>query len=184
MSKYFGITLIYIYHQSSRIAALLKQTKGMVLHNGGELDRDDLYIPPMVIEIDNEEDPLMGSEIFGPILPIYIVEDFDEAIEFLRHRESPINVSIFTKSAEKTDRVVKEVRAGNVLQNDVIMNFTGKFLNLVRTVTYPILVDTLPFAGFGQSGLGGAYRGKFGFETFSHRKSVMKRGFLADCIMT
>jgi acyl-CoA reductase-like NAD-dependent aldehyde dehydrogenase len=46
------------------------------------------------------------------------------------------------------------------------------------------LVDTLPFSGVGQSGLGGAYRGKFGFEAFSHRKSVMKRGFFADRFMT
>jgi acyl-CoA reductase-like NAD-dependent aldehyde dehydrogenase len=42
----------------------------MVLHNGGELDRSDLYIPPMIIEVDAESDALMCSEIFGPILPV------------------------------------------------------------------------------------------------------------------
>lgn len=98
----------------------------MILHHGGMSDRSDLYIPPMIIEVDDSEDILMASEIFGPILPIYIVEDFDEAIEFLRHRQAPINVYVFTRTDEKTERLVKEVQCGSVVQNDVIMNFAGR----------------------------------------------------------
>lgn len=37
----------------------------------------------------------------------------------------------------------------------------------------------LPFGGVGDSGMG-SYHGKFGFETFSHRKSVMKRSRFID----
>jgi len=42
-------------------------------------------------------------------------------------------------------------------------------------------VDTLPFGGIGKSGMG-RYRGKFGFDEFTHEKGVLKRGFFADGI--
>lgn len=37
----------------------------------------------------------------------------------------------------------------------------------------------LPFGGVGESGMG-AYHGKFSFDGFSHRKSVLKRSFGGD----
>jgi aldehyde dehydrogenase (NAD+) len=39
---------------------------------------------------------------------------------------------------------------------------------------YHLLVNELPFGGVGNSGMG-AYHGKWGFETFSHRKSVVRK---------
>lgn len=35
----------------------------------GEPDRSDLFIPPTIVEVD-QDDVLMEGEIFGPILPI------------------------------------------------------------------------------------------------------------------
>jgi aldehyde dehydrogenase (NAD+) len=37
-----------------------------------------------------------------------------------------------------------------------------------------LLVSSLPFGGVGNSGYG-AYHGRWGFDTFSHRKAVYKR---------
>ena len=42
-------------------------------------------------------------------------------------------------------------------------------------------MDTLPFGGIGASGMG-RYRGKFGFDEFTHEKAVLKRMFFADGI--
>ena len=42
-----------------------------------------------------------------------------------------------------------------------------------------LAVPTLPFGGVGESGMG-AYHGKFSFETFSHKKGVLYKGFSAD----
>ena len=98
----------------------------MILHNGGQPNRNDLLIPPMIIEVDDSEDALIAcDEIFGPILPIYIVEDFDEAVEFLRHKEAPVNVYMFTRSDWKMERLIRDVPCGSVVQNDVMVNFGG-----------------------------------------------------------
>ncbi|MDK2946791.1 MAG: aldehyde dehydrogenase, partial [Geotoga sp.] len=37
----------------------------------------------------------------------------------------------------------------------------------------------LPFGGVGDSGIG-QYHGKYSFETFSHKKSVLKKSFWPD----
>lgn len=42
-----------------------------------------------------------------------------------------------------------------------------------------LTVDGLPFGGVGESGMG-SYHGKFSFDTFSHKKSVMYRSFAID----
>lgn len=42
-----------------------------------------------------------------------------------------------------------------------------------------LTVDTLPFGGVGESGIG-AYHGKFSFDAFSHKKAVLYRSFLGD----
>ena len=39
-----------------------------------------------------------------------------------------------------------------------------------------LTVSSLPFGGVGESGTG-SYHGKFSFDTFSHKKAVLYRGF-------
>jgi aldehyde dehydrogenase (NAD+) len=48
-----------------------------------------------------------------------------------------------------------------------------------RSILFILGVDTLPFGGIGNSGMG-SYRGKYGFIEFSHAKSVLIRGFVGD----
>ena len=101
----------------------------------------------------------MTDEIFGPILPVLTVQNLDEAIRFVNSRPKPLAAYLFTKAKSVRERVIKEVPAGGMLVNHLIFQFgTAK----------------LPFGGVGPSGMG-AYHGKFGFEEFSHRKSVLTK---------
>jgi aldehyde dehydrogenase (NAD+) len=65
-----------------RLAALLKDGNIIV---GGQTDHDTRYIAPTMIEIDSLEHPLMNDEIFGPILPVLLINDMDEAIQSLNN---------------------------------------------------------------------------------------------------
>ncbi|KJH45982.1 aldehyde dehydrogenase family protein [Dictyocaulus viviparus] len=134
-----------------RISSLLKSSQGTILFQGGEEDRDDLFIPPV---------------IFGPILPVLTIKDMNEALDYINSGEKPLAAYIFTRSESKARRFCDETSSGGVTINDVLMHIT---------------VDTLPFGGVGTSGMG-RYRGKFGFDTFTHEKAVLKRGFFGESL--
>uniref|UniRef100_T1GL47 Aldehyde dehydrogenase domain-containing protein n=1 Tax=Megaselia scalaris TaxID=36166 RepID=T1GL47_MEGSC len=46
----------------------------------------------------------------------------------------------------------------------------------VNDVVFHVAVDSLPFGGVGYSGMGN-YHGKFGYDTFTHKKSCLKKNF-------
>ena len=144
-----------------RLSALLQS--GTVA-TGGQSERGSKYIAPTVLTDVDADSPIMQEEIFGPILPVLRVENLDEAIEFIRRRDHPLAAYIFTNDSAAEDRFVSEISSGSTCINDTMMFMA---------------VDELPFGGVGASGMG-AYSGEHGFQTFSHMKAVMKRGWWPD----
>jgi aldehyde dehydrogenase (NAD+) len=142
----------------NRLTAALAATKGTVALGGGS-DAAALEIQPTVVVDPAVDEPLMTDEIFGPILPIVTVQSLDEAIDFVNSRPKPLAAYLFTKAKSVRERVIKEVPAGGMLVNHLLFQFS---------------TTKLPFGGVGPSGMG-AYHGRFGFEEFSHRKSVLTK---------
>ncbi|XP_059224715.1 aldehyde dehydrogenase, dimeric NADP-preferring isoform X3 [Stomoxys calcitrans] len=140
---------------------------GMMKHGtiavGGNSNANELFIEPTIIVDVKPDDPVMQSEIFGPILPIVSVESAYEAIKFINSRESPLAMYIFTTEPEIQNLFINSTRSGGMLLNDTIMHYT---------------VDTLPFGGVGFSGMG-SYHGKYTFDTFVHRKSCLGKNLKA-----
>ncbi|CAG8469229.1 9677_t:CDS:10 [Diversispora eburnea] len=135
----------------NRLTDLLNKTEGKIVY-GGNKDKNDLFFPPTIVSDVPKYDSLMQEELFGPILPIVVVENLDEALEFVRSKDIPLAIYPFSNN-EKT---IENSRL-YVLINDCFMQFS---------------VSTLPFGGQGHSGIGN-YRGKRTFDTFSHERSVM-----------
>lgn len=127
---------------------------------GGNIDEDNLYMEPTLIIKPDLNSPLMSDEIFGPILPILVYEDLDNVIKFINHREKPLALYYFSESKKKIKYVLTSTTSGGVTINDTIIHVAN---------------PNLPFGGVGNSGVG-KYHGKESFETFTHNKSVMKRG--------
>ncbi|KJX74504.1 aldehyde dehydrogenase family protein [Mycobacterium lepromatosis] len=126
---------------------------------GGKCNASTLRIQPTVVVDPDLEGPLMTKEIFGPILPVLTVQSLDEAIIFINARPKPLAAYLFTKSRKTRARVIEEVSAGGMLVNHLAIQ---------------VLTAKLPFGGVGASGIG-AYHGKWGFDEFSHRKSVLTK---------
>jgi aldehyde dehydrogenase (NAD+) len=141
-----------------RLTTSLSATKGTVALGGGS-DATSMKIQPTVVVDPDPGEPLMTDEIFGPILPIVTVQSLDEAIEFVNSRDKPLAAYLFTKTKSVRERVIKEVSAGGMLVNHLLFQFS---------------TAKLPFGGVGPSGMG-AYHGRFGFEEFSHKKSVLTK---------
>jgi aldehyde dehydrogenase (NAD+) len=141
-----------------RLTSSLSVTKGTVAIGGGS-DAANLKLEPTVVVDPLPDEPLMTDEIFGPILPVVTFQSLDEAINFVNTRPKPLAAYLFTKSKKVRERVIKEVPAGGMLVNHLLFQFA---------------THKLPFGGVGPSGMG-AYHGKFGFEEFSHKKSVLTK---------
>jgi len=141
-----------------RLTKALAATKGTVAIGGGS-DATAIEIQPTVVVDPNLDEPLMTEEIFGPILPVVTVQSLDEAITCVNSRPKPLAAYLFTRTRSIRERVIREVSAGGMVINHLVFQFA---------------TTKLPFGGVGASGLG-AYHGKFGFEEFSHRKSVLTK---------
>ncbi len=141
-----------------RLTASLAATKGDIAV-GGKPDADAMHMHPTVVVDPDPAEPLMTDEIFGPILPVVTVQSLDDAISFVNSRPKPLAAYLFTKTKSIRERVIKEVPAGGMVVNHLLFHFA---------------TNKLPFGGVGPSGMG-AYHGKFGFEEFSHKKTVMTK---------
>lgn len=131
---------------------------------GGDSDASQKYIAPTVIDNVTPDHKVMQEEIFGPIVPLVEYDTLDQVISFINKREKPLALYIFSKNKNFSERIINETSSGAVLVNDVMLH-----------AGHP----GLPFGGVGNSGMG-AYNGKWGFNTFSHVKPILKRPFMLD----
>ncbi|KAG0248239.1 aldehyde dehydrogenase 3, member A2 [Mortierella polycephala] len=139
-----------------RLKGLLDQTKGKVVA-GGELDEDDLFIAPTLVLGVDKDDKLMESEIFGPILPIMVVDRLVEGVKYVNQGDQPLALYVFSKNKKAIDYILDHTRSGGVVVNDALVHF---------------IVSNLPFGGTGPSGIGN-YHGKRSFDVFSHERSAL-----------
>lgn len=126
---------------------------------GGQADRDAKFIAPTVLAEVAPDSPVMGEEIFGPILPILAVGSLDEAISFVACRDKPLALYAFVGSEAAKRRILAETSSGAV-------TFGMPVLHLVA--------PELPFGGVGESGMG-RYHGRFSIDTFSNLKAVLDK---------
>ncbi|HEY3735821.1 MAG TPA: aldehyde dehydrogenase family protein [Jatrophihabitans sp.] len=142
-----------------RLGGLIASANGKVITGGAGAEDGELRLRPTVILDPDADSQLMREEIFGPVLPILTVDSVYAAIEYVRRGEKPLAAYLFTKKRAYRKRVLAEVSSGGLVHNQVMEH---------------LFVPGIPFGGVGNSGMG-AYHGRIGFETFSHRKAVLSR---------
>jgi aldehyde dehydrogenase (NAD+) len=140
----------------NRVTGLIDPAKVV---SGGLTDRDDLYIEPTVMDGVTEQDPVMGEEVFGPLMSVIGFTDLDRLTESMKRKPAPLMLYIFTGNTWKAKQMMKTIPSGGGMINDVVLQF--------------INMDS-PFGGVGESGMG-SYHGRDGFESFSHKKTVMNK---------
>lgn len=139
----------------NRVMNLLK---GAHIIKGGKCNQS-LKIEPTVVDGITMKHPLMQEEIFGPVLPILTYKTREEAVQMIRQNETPLALYLFTSSSTSKKYFLKNVRFGGGCINDTIIHLATSYMG---------------FGGTGQSGMG-SYHGKAGFDTFTHRKSIVDK---------
>ncbi|WP_190264364.1 aldehyde dehydrogenase family protein [Glutamicibacter nicotianae] len=133
---------------------------------GGEYDEETLRIAPSIMRNPDLEGSLMTEEIFGPILPVIEVESFEEALEFIARRPSPLAAYLMSESPRLQSIFSDRVRSGSIVHNAPLVQ---------------MVVPTLPFGGIGPSGMG-AYHGRHGFERLSQMRSELNKTTVVDTL--
>lgn len=144
-----------------RVVNLLDKDK---IHYGGKYDIENRWIEPTIMTNLNFNDKIMQEEIFGPVLPIIEYDDLDAAISEIKGRPKPLACYIFTKDKKIKNKIIHEVSFGGGAVNDALMHY---------------MESTMPFGGVGTSGIG-SYHGKYGFQTFTHYKSILEKATLFE----
>lgn len=141
--------------QFNRVVSYLNSSN---LVYGGNFDKEKLYIQPTLLDNVNIDDAVMKEEVFGPVLPIITFNSMEEALAIIEQNKNPLAFYVFTSSAAKEKEWLSKVPAGGACVNNASLHLTNHHL---------------PFGGRGFSGTG-QYHGKASFDTFIHKKSVMK----------
>ena len=141
--------------QFDRLVKYLNQ--GTILH-GGRTNMEKLFIEPTVISNVSLDADIMKDEIFGPILPVISFSSKAEALKIIAQNKNPLAFYVFTSSSAKEKDWLNSVAFGGGCVNNASWHLTN---------------HNLPFGGRGFSG-SGQYHGKYSFETFSHKKAVMR----------
>lgn len=159
-------SLASIVNQShfERLVELIKS--GNVIA-GGKSDSKKLRIEPTLLGDTNWNDSVMEDEIFGPVLPIMTYDNVDDVLSVIRSRPKPLAFYLFTKNKILQKKVSETMPFGGACINDCIIHLAN---------------SELPFGGVGDSGIGG-YHGRYSFECFSHKKSVLTKPFALDAAM-
>ena len=117
-----------------------KASGAQVLSGGpGKEKGETREYPPTVVSVKDDATPLMSDETFGPVLPIALVDDADEAIRRANASRYGLTASLWTRDKKKARVLARKLRAGVVTINN--HGFTGALPNA-------------PWSGHGETGWG------------------------------
>jgi acyl-CoA reductase-like NAD-dependent aldehyde dehydrogenase len=132
--------------------------KGARVLTGGKRRANGLFFEPTVL-VDVDHSMLcMRDETFGPTLPIMKVADEQQAITLANDSRYGLSASVWTADRKRADRVARQVEAGAVNLNNVMMS----------TFQLP-----LPMNGWKESGVGSRSGGAAGMLKFCRQQSVV-----------
>ncbi len=129
-----------------------------------EHDREKRKIKLSLIHNPDVNSEIMQEEIFGPLLPIIPIKNYEEAMLFIRSKDKPLAAYLFTENKDIQEDMSIHCACGGLCINDTIIHFAA---------------HNLPFGGVGASGMG-SYHGKHSFDCFSHLKPVVNQSTSLD----
>jgi acyl-CoA reductase-like NAD-dependent aldehyde dehydrogenase len=132
---------------------------GAHIETGGDVFEKDgfTFLRPILLTGAHPRMRIMQEETFGPVLPVAVVNDDDEALSLINHPLFGLTTSVFTDDSALQQRVLREARSGTVYFN---------WCNDVH--------PEVAWNGWGRSGNGMAAMSAFGFHALTHAQSIVK----------
>jgi len=119
----------------------------------GPFARGHWYAPTVLTAVDNRM-PIMQQEIFGPVVPVLTVTDFDEGLRLANESSYGLSAYVFTKDLRRLMRLIRELKFGEIYVN----RGGGDAVHAHH-------------AGLRHSGVGGE-DGKYGLDGYFQKKTI------------
>jgi aldehyde dehydrogenase (NAD+) len=154
------LTRIVNQRHTQRIAALMADAVkgGANVLTGGEVDVEQCYIAPTLLDNVPINARIMDEEIFGPLLPIIAYRNINDIIGAINAGPKPLALYMWSQNQSNIDQVITRTSSGGACINHCLMQFVH---------------GNLPFGGVNNSGIGNSH-GHFGFKAFSHERAVVR----------
>lgn len=145
-------------------AALARQ-EGTLLYSS-DVPETGYYVPMTIVSDITPDHRIAQEEVFGPVLAVMKVRDFDQALEWANATRFALTGAVYSRSPEHLNKARQAFRVGNLYFN---RGSTGA------------LVQRQPFGGFNMSGVGTKAGGPDYLLHFMDPRTVtentLRRGF-------
>lgn len=151
--------------QLARVDRIVRDAvaQGATLVAGGS--HDALFYAPTVLADVTEDNPAWTQEIFGPVAPVTVYDDIDEALDMINRSEYGLSVSILTSNAYRAFDLADRIESGAVHINDATVDDEA----------------SIPFGGTKASGVGGRFGGPHAnLDTFTETQWVTMQADIAE----
>lgn len=145
--------------QQQRVLDYIEKGKqeGAKLVCGGQKVYDEGYYVEPTIFVDVEDDMTIArEEIFGPVMAVLVFDEVDEVIKRANDSEYGLASSVWTQNIKTGHYISNKLKAGTVWIN-----------------TFGQELETMPFGGYKQSGIGREMGGEYGIQSYTEVKSVI-----------
>lgn len=155
-----ALTRIVNRRHAERLAGLLDDARqaGARVIVGGQVDLDDHYVAPTLLDEVPAHARILHEEIFGPLLPIMAYTDLAQLLSQINDRPKPLALYLWTSSRAHERLVRAQTSSGGMCVNHCVLHSQHA---------------GLPFGGVNHSGLGNAH-GWWGFKAFSHERGILR----------
>lgn len=133
------------------------EEEGARLITGGVKEFDKgFYVQPTIFADVTDDMTIAREEIFGPVMSILVFDTVEEAIERANDSEYGLAASVWTENVRQAHYISGKLQSGTVWINDVGLE-----------------LETMPFGGYKQSGIGREMGGEYGMSNYTEVKSVL-----------
>jgi succinate-semialdehyde dehydrogenase/glutarate-semialdehyde dehydrogenase len=116
-----------------------------------------LFFAPCAVYNPKENMKVLKEEVFGPIAPIIVVKDENEAVRVANNTEYGLGASVWSRNTDRAERIASRLEAGFIAVNDMVKSD-----------------PRLPFGGVKKSGVGRELS-HYGLKEFVNIKTVVVR---------
>ena len=133
--------------------------KGATCLLGGKpVQAGGIWYPPTLLTNVNHDMLIMQEETFGPVIPVVIYNDVEEAVALANDSSFGLSAAVFSADADKAKAVAERLQVGAISINDA--SLTG-------------IVNDVEKNSFRFSGMGGSRMGPAGLTRFLRKRALL-----------